>query len=128
MPSEQQEPLELTITAEAEGQEVIPAEDLPEEMGPSPAAVAAGPEPQPAQLAALAEMVDAPRLRFGFMDSAYLEYRTEDGLIVNAIVWDGEAPYDPGEGRAVVPRGDSEAWIGWTYNADTGEFTPPADE
>lgn len=59
--------------------------------------------------------------------NAYLEYRTDDGLIVNAIVWDGEAPYDPGEGRAVVPLGDSGAWIGWIYNADTGEFTPPPE-
>lgn len=59
--------------------------------------------------------------------NAYLEYKTEDGLIVNAIVWDGEAPYDPGEGRAVVPVGDSGAWIGWTYHAKTETFTPPPD-
>ena len=58
-------------------------------------------------------------------DNAYLEYRTEDGLIVNAIVYDGEQPYDPGEGRAVVPLGDSGAWIGWTYT--DGEFTPPEE-
>jgi hypothetical protein len=60
-------------------------------------------------------------------DNAYLQYRTEDGLIVNAIVYDGEAPYDPGEGRGVVPLGDSGAWIGWTYNPETETFTPPPE-
>jgi hypothetical protein len=55
----------------------------------------------------------------------FLEYRTDDGLIVNAIVYDGEANYTPPEDLALVERGDSGAWIGWTYNAETGEFTPP---
>ena len=59
-------------------------------------------------------------------ENAYLEYRTEDGLIVNAIVWDGEAPYDPGAGRAVVPLGDSGAWIGWTYDGE--KFSPPPEQ
>lgn len=61
-------------------------------------------------------------------DNAYLEYRTDDGLIVSAIVYDGEAPYDPGEGRAVVPLGNSEAWIGWTYDPETETFTAPPEE
>lgn len=59
------------------------------------------------------------------IENAYLEYRTEDGLVVNAIVWDGDQLYDPGEGRAVVPLGDSGAWIGWTYDGET--FTPPVE-
>jgi len=54
----------------------------------------------------------------------FLEYNS-DGLIVNAIVYDGEADYTPPDGLALVERGESEAWIGWTY-AD-GEFTPPAE-
>lgn len=58
----------------------------------------------------------------------FLEYRPDDGLIVNAIVYDGTDDYTPPEGLALVEREESEAWIGWTYNADTGEFTPPPDE
>lgn len=56
----------------------------------------------------------------------YLEYRTEDGLIVNAIVWDGEADYTPPDGLSLVERGESEAWIGWTYDGET--FTPPPED
>jgi hypothetical protein len=56
----------------------------------------------------------------------FLEYRTEDGLIVNAIVYDGEQDYTPPEGLALIERGDSGAWIGWSY-AD-GEFTAPPEE
>ena len=55
----------------------------------------------------------------------FLEYRTDDGLIVNAIVWDGTDDYTPPDGLALIERGDSGAWIGWTYNA--GEFTPPEE-
>ena len=55
----------------------------------------------------------------------FLEYRTDDGLIVNAIVWDGTDDYTPPEGLALIERGDSGAWIGWTY--DGGTFTPPED-
>jgi hypothetical protein len=57
----------------------------------------------------------------------WLEYKTDSGLIVNAIQYDGEAEYTPSEGLAFVERGDSGAWIGWTYNAETGEFTPPSE-
>lgn len=57
----------------------------------------------------------------------WLEYRTDDGLIVNAIEYDGEADYTPPQGLALVERGDSGAWIGWTYDAENGEFTPPTE-
>jgi len=56
-----------------------------------------------------------------------LEYNIEDGLIVNAIAWDGETPYDPGDGMALVSLGESGAWIGWTYNAETKDFMPPPE-
>ena len=56
----------------------------------------------------------------------FLEYRTEDGLIVNAIEYDGEADYNPPEGIALVERGDSGAWTGWTYDGEN--FTPPPEE
>lgn len=55
----------------------------------------------------------------------WLEYRTEDGLIVNAIVWDGTDEYTPPDGLALVERGESGAWIGWSYT-DNG-FTPPEE-
>lgn len=55
----------------------------------------------------------------------FLEYNTETGLVENAIVYDGEADYTPPEGLALVERGDSGAWIGWTYT--DGQFTPPPD-
>lgn len=53
----------------------------------------------------------------------WLEYRTEDGLIVNAIVWDGADDYTPPDGLALIERGESGAWIGWTYT--DGVFTAP---
>lgn len=55
----------------------------------------------------------------------FLEYRTEDGLIVNAIVYDGDAEYSPPDGLALVERGESGAWIGWIYR--DGEFLPPEE-
>jgi len=56
----------------------------------------------------------------------FLEYNTETGLVENAIVYDGDGSYTPPEGLALVKRGDSEAWIGWTYQ--DGEFSPPPEE
>lgn len=46
------------------------------------------------------------------------------GKVVNVIVYDGVAEYDPGDGFTLVriPEG-SGAGIGWTY--DKGEFVPP---
>ena len=52
----------------------------------------------------------------------FLEYN-DAGLITNAIVYDGEEPYTPPDGLSLVERGDSEAWIGWTYDGET--FIPP---
>lgn len=55
----------------------------------------------------------------------FLEYRTDNGLVVNAIVYDGTDDYTPPDGLALIERGDSEAWIGWTYT--DGTFTPPPE-
>lgn len=52
----------------------------------------------------------------------------EHGLVVNAIEYDGKAPYTPPDGLRLIQSNDPEAWIGWTYNDDTAEFTPPNDE
>jgi hypothetical protein len=61
------------------------------------------------------------------MDNAYLVYRISNGEVVNAIVYDGEQPYDPGEGMALVLLGNSGAWIGWTYDPETETFTAPPE-
>lgn len=55
----------------------------------------------------------------------WLEYNTETGLVTNAIEYDGESEYTPPEGLALVERGDSGAWMGWTYDGET--FTPPPE-
>lgn len=55
----------------------------------------------------------------------WLEYKTDDGRIVNAIEYDGEADYTPPDGLALVERGESGAWMGWTYDGEN--FTPPPE-
>lgn len=55
----------------------------------------------------------------------WLEYETETGLVVNAIEYDGVSEYTPPEGLALVERGDSGAWTGWSYDGET--FTPPPE-
>ena len=51
-----------------------------------------------------------------------------DGLVVNAIVWDGETKFDPGEGLTVakIPDGIG-AGPGWTYDG-TNWIAPPAED
>lgn len=57
----------------------------------------------------------------------YLVYEIATGLVVNAIAYDGEAPYEPGDGLALCPWDEvARPWVGWTRNED-GSFTPPAD-
>jgi hypothetical protein len=58
----------------------------------------------------------------------WLEYQIDDGLIVNAIVYDGETDYTPPEGLAIVERGDSGAWAGWIYDATSKTFEPPVTD
>jgi hypothetical protein len=62
------------------------------------------------------------------MANTWLEYRIEDGLIVNAIVYDGISEYVAPEGLGLVERGESDGWIGWTYDAETRSFIPPASD
>jgi hypothetical protein len=61
------------------------------------------------------------------LEMIYLQYDIETGLVVNAIVYDGEENYTPPDGLALVERGDSGAWIGWTYDAETETFTSPPE-
>lgn len=58
------------------------------------------------------------------MTDLYLIVRDSDGLVLNAIRYDGTSPYDPGEGCTLYPWDeDARPWIGWTLS--NGEWTPP---
>lgn len=49
----------------------------------------------------------------------------ENGVVVNVIVWNGEAEWAPPEGQqAVSIASGSGAAIGWTW--DGSAFNPPA--
>lgn len=48
----------------------------------------------------------------------WFEYIIESGQIINAIEYDGNEPYDPGEGKALIEKGESEAWVGWVYDGE----------
>ena len=56
---------------------------------------------------------------------AYAVFEIATGLIVNVVLWDGEALWNPGEGFDVIPLGNSGAGIGWTYSG--GTFTAPTE-
>ena len=46
-----------------------------------------------------------------------------NGLVVNIILWDGEAPYTAPEGCQLIALQADEAEVGSTYS--NGVFTPP---
>ena len=49
-----------------------------------------------------------------------------DGLVVNAIVWDGQTEYTPADGlTAVAIPDDVGAGPGWTYNGADWIAPPP---
>jgi len=49
-----------------------------------------------------------------------------DGLVVNAIVWDGQTDYTPAEGLTVVAIHDGvRAGPGWTYDGTNWIAPPP---
>lgn len=56
----------------------------------------------------------------------YLVVRKSDGVVQNAIKWDGESEYDPGaEYELEQVSGEPGCpWIGWTRESD-GSFTAP---
>jgi hypothetical protein len=58
----------------------------------------------------------------------YLVYRISDGTCINVVLWDGESPFNPGEGLALemIPAGSS-AWIGWKRHKE-GEWIEPIVE
>ena len=54
----------------------------------------------------------------------YLQLNT-DGVVVNAIQYDGKSKYNPGEGIRIVEWDeDSRPWIGWTLLGD-GSWKEP---
>ena len=59
------------------------------------------------------------------MDNKIYALVESGGTVVNTIVWDGSAPYQPDEGHlaVLVPDG-SGASIGWTYDG-TSFIAPP---
>lgn len=50
-----------------------------------------------------------------------------ENIVVNVIVWDGEADYDPSPNHAVRVS-DPYISLGWAYDPATGVFTEPAKE
>lgn len=63
------------------------------------------------------------------MTDLYLIVRDADGLVLNAIRYDGTSPYDPGEGCSLYPWDeDARPWVGWTRNPDGTWTAPPEPE
>jgi len=46
----------------------------------------------------------------------------KDGTVINVIMWDGESPYDPGEGVTIKPCSDL---VGGGFTYDGKKFTAP---
>jgi hypothetical protein len=52
-----------------------------------------------------------------------------DGLVVNAIVWDGETEYNAPDGLTVVAVPDGQpCGPGWTYDGSDWIAPPPSEE
>jgi len=52
-----------------------------------------------------------------------------DGLVVNAIVWDGQTEYNAADGLTVVAVPDGVgAGPGWTYDGSDWIAPPPSEE
>ena len=60
-------------------------------------------------------------MRYALVDS--------DGLVVNAIVWDGETEYNAPDGLAVVAVPDGVGGgPGWTYDGTDWIAPPPVED
>ncbi|HEV2561914.1 MAG TPA: hypothetical protein VGT78_07210 [Rhizomicrobium sp.] len=49
------------------------------------------------------------------------------GLVVNVVVWDGEAQYAPGEGLTLTEQPDGVG-VGWQSDGAGGWIAPPAPD
>ena len=49
------------------------------------------------------------------MEKSYAVVDTATAKVVNVVVWDGQAEYDPGEGLRLVAL-DCPGGIGWDWN------------
>lgn len=58
--------------------------------------------------------------------SKYLVVRNSDGLVVNAIIWDGESDYTV-EGHSIFPltSAPTGAWTGW--HLINGDWVAPPE-
>lgn len=59
--------------------------------------------------------------------SVYAIVRDSDGLVLNVVLWDGEAQWSPPAGTTAVPDAtspDQQAVIGGTYSTETGFSLP----
>jgi len=61
------------------------------------------------------------------MSNRWLVIREEDGLCVNAVVWDGKAKWAPPEGHFLLPYTDPCVGIGCTYDAKTKAWSVPPE-
>lgn len=50
----------------------------------------------------------------------------ENGLVTNAINWDGVTEYPIPDNVLLIPAKDTCAWIGWTYDGEN--FNKPITE
>lgn len=56
----------------------------------------------------------------------YLVVRDQDGLVVNAVVWDGSSDYRvDGCSLIAVPNDPVGVWVGWTRIE--GGWVPPVE-
>jgi hypothetical protein len=59
----------------------------------------------------------------------YATVSTDDNVVHNLIVWDGQAPYSPPDGTVLVALPDDLLCnILWVYDPSTNTFSPPVDE
>jgi len=57
----------------------------------------------------------------------YFIVRKSDGLVVNCVVWDGTAPWEPPEGHILIQS--DIGGIGWTWNGtELILLEPPMEE
>lgn len=58
--------------------------------------------------------------------SIYAVVQSDTNICDNITVWDGVTPWQPPADHYVVLNDDGRGEIGWIYDPQTGEWTPPA--
>ena len=57
--------------------------------------------------------------------TAYAIIDTETNVCVNMCVWDGVTPWEPPPGCYVVNNASGAGEIGWLYDPNTSQWSPP---